>query len=293
MSMRMVRHLGARKVEADSTTLLAVIPFGTGENLRNMRIDAVGMTTTNAYPENMHDLNWEGIVVPWHIVFTSADYQGKGGPADLDSGDEWGVLFRNLLYEFGTSGNEYYGGETAASMGEGSIDDPVMAPGEHPSASGDNDEPIMAGGMGPVGIERLFSREVLTRPVISEGTGNENRMGDEFNLRIEHETHYQSGGVCLLGVVRYDHQTEDNFSTEFKGGGTREVLASLIAGDLSRVQSILSGDTSAFGDILRTIMFGGDNFIEADTLQGDDMKCYMKIRAQFTTPYSLSAITKS
>lgn len=286
MAIRVVRHLGARAVAGDDCTPLIVIPYGAGEALRHIRVDAEIITNADSEPHQPGQVDWLGLAVPWAVIFTSKSYLGSGGPSDLDASGDWDVIWRNLVFEYGNSGDEYYGGENTAAGG--SEDDPIQAAKEMPKDDDhDQDDPIHnASGLGPIGIERLFSREVLMRPLLSDGSG-ECHFYDEFNLSLNHTTNHQSGGVIMLGAIRWEHEEETNFGLEMQGGGNREVMQALIGGDLSRVQAMITDDTTVYGDAIRTMLFGGDNYIENNTLKGDNAIAYMKSWVSFTTPYKI------
>lgn len=290
MSIRVVRHLAARSVAADDSKLLVGMPFGALEDLRHFRVDAWACTTDDEhFIDQGEEINWIGLAVPWSVLFTHF----TSDMASLASATNWDYLFRELVLQRGTDGNEYYGGESNAF---GTESDVIPDPQTAYAASGDANEPVLSPSQGPIGIKRLLSREVLMRPYDGgqAGTSNEKcRFFDSFQETGDGPIGYQSGGVVLFGVVRYNEEAETNFNSIQLGSGASSAmqgLRPLIGGDISRVQMILRNDTSNVGDHLRTIMFGGDNYIEADTLKGVTAKAYMKVWASFTTPYSINAL---
>ena len=284
MSIRVVRHLGARSCAADDSKLLVGMPYGALEDLRHMRVDAWCCSTDDEhFIDQGEEVNWLVLAVPWSVILTHFSDRSA-----MSSATTWDSVWRRLVLEQGTDGNEYYGGETSHY---GTEVDVIPGPGEvlHTSLT---DEPYLSASQGPIGIRRLYSREVLMRPYdgAQSGTNAEKaRFYDEFNTSFDGPTRFQSGGVILGGMLRYNEEAETNFNAIQLSGETEDGLRPLIGGDISRVQSIIRTDTAGRGDTLRTIMFGGDNFIEADTLKGVTVKAYMKTWTSFTTPYTINA----
>ena len=64
------------------------------------------------------------------------------------------------------------------------------------------------------------------------------------------------------------------------------MMGLLIAGDYTKVQAKIEGDTSALGDYLRTTLFGGDNYVEADTFKGPAGKAMVKASFFIDSPIS-------
>lgn len=277
MAVRVVRHIGGRSVNQSEAKLLATIPYGAGEKLRNLRIDAYAATRANSYADQPSEINWVVLDVPWGVILTHSSLDAlTGGPGALDTAAEWDTLFRNLVLQYGTDGNEYYGGDF-----DQTDKDVVPAPGSDAAASS---EPAIVSA-GPSGLVRLFSREVLMRPLLSDGDAAV-RYFDEWNARITKSPLRESGGVVMVGAVRYEIAAQTNFGVEWDADRAKG-LRSLIGGDLSRIQAIIGGETGDVGDALRTMLFGGDNYAEADTLKSDDAKCYIKCWCSFETPYTL------
>lgn len=275
MAIRVVRHIGARSVDEDEAILLAAIPYGAGERIRHVRMDAFAATRAASFADQPSEINWLAVDVPWAVLLThSAVGGGTGGPAALDTAAEWDTIFRNLMLEYGTDGNEYYGGDAHAST-----PDVVL----EPSAPGNT--PAIEASMGPSGIHRILSREVLMRPLLAEGE-SEIRWFDEFNVAVSPRVRRESGGVLLIGVVRYTAAAQTNFGVEFDADQALAMKA-LIGGDMQRIRAMIQSDTSSAGDALRTMLFGGDNYVEADTLKADDAKAYIKVWASVETPYSM------
>lgn len=90
----------------------------------------------------------------------------------------------------------------------------------------------------------------------------------------------------LIGAVRYNVSSEENFAVEFTID-TAKGLSTLIGGDMQRVQEMLAHDTGVIGDRLRTTMFGGDVYIESATIRPLDAKACLKAWASIETPYQL------
>lgn len=282
MAIRVVRHIGAREVESTEALPLVIIPYGAGERLRNLRIDAYAASEAENTVGEAPEVNWAVIDVPWSVLLTHATLGGAGGTADLDTAAEWDTMFRNLLLEYGTDGNEYYGGDPDQAGGADVVPEPGLS-----GESGD-DEPAITRSIGPSGVMRLFAREVLMRPLLAEGSGAV-RWFDEFNVAIKGRALRESGGCVLAGVVRYETPAETNFSAEWSADMSKGLRA-LIGGDMQRVQEYIQNDTGAVGDRLRTMLFGGDNYVEANTLKELAVKAYMKVWCAVETPYRMGVV---
>lgn len=279
MAIRVVRHIGARSVDDNVALPLAIIPYGAGERLRNLRVDAYIATRAASFADQPSECNWLIIDVPWPIVLTHSTVGGAGGTASLDTAAEWDTIFRNLVLEFGTDGNEYYGGDSDATT-----PDVPPTPGEVA-----DDDPAITRSIGPGGVQRLFSREVLMRPLLAEGAEEAVRWFDDFNTAVRGARGNPSGGVVFIGACRFAVSAQTNFGVEFSADRAKAMKA-LIGGDMSRIQEIIQADTGATGDALRTLMFGGDNYVEADTLKADAAKATVKIWAAIETPYRMGVM---
>ena len=285
MGVRVIRHLGARGINKDDSKLLAVLPFGATEDGRYMRLTGYASSKTSEDSIRAFECNWYVIALPWSVVLTHQSADFAGATTGLDSASEWDTLFRNTVFQFGTDGNEYYGGE---GLQGNATEDVIPAPGEAPTSSGDKDEPLLSPSFGPLMVRRLMSREVLMRPMATslEASAGKVRFVDSFTNTFPIRTGYQAGGVIMVGMVRYDVDAETNFNVELDAT-TRSGLMPLIGGDISRVSAIIRADTSQVGDQLRTIMFGGDNYIESTTMHGGEVTAFCKLWASVATPYSL------
>ena len=274
---RIARHLGARSVPADDHRVLAAFPVFSNESVTGIRGTVTAMTTARSFADQPSEVNWYGVYVPWPVFMTYLkDSDGDAQKPWPDSAAKLDRRIRDLLFEAGEDGNEYYGGDGI----QGANDDLTHAISE--SSSG---EAELAGGfMGPTGVHRWFSRETFLRPWGADGD-NQTRFWDDFEFSVP-----LSGGPGLytFSCLRYEHAAETNFNIEGSGGSELSALNLLTGGDLSRINYRLKYDTSGLSDHMRTMLFGGDNFIEADTLKGESVKCYIKAALTVQTPYDLT-----
>ncbi len=243
-------------MQADDSKVLAILPFGAMEDLRHLRMDGYAASKDAvSNPDQPNEMNWLAVAVPWGTLLTASTVAYQGGFDYLNSASAWDTVFRNITFELGTDGNEFYGGEGVP----GTVEDVIPAPIEEVTSTGAGDEPRMADfkSAGPTGIQRLFSREVLMRPLSIDGVSSNVRWFDEFNEAVHRSTGYQQGGCIMIGAVRYTAQAETNFNVEASATPIRYTLGPLIGGDMSRVQSIIRNDTGETGDHLRTMLFHG------------------------------------
>jgi len=283
MAVRTVRHLGARSIPGDNAKPLALIPFYTGEDLRAFRIDAYACSTNSFPADIVAEMNWVVMAVPWHILLSHTTEDFQGATQWIDSSAEWDATFKMLAFELGTDGNEFYGGEGL----QGTEDDVTPAAMEDPQTSGDPDESWTDPSGGPSGIKQLYRREVFLRPGVAE-SNEDVRHFDEFNITVEGKTGFQNGGLIIIGAVRYELTKEE---TNFNISWTypeRKAIGPMVGGDFSRVQAIIDQDVSERGDQTRTMLFGGDNYIETNTTSGNlPIRGFVKCQAWFSTPYRI------
>ena len=80
-------------------------------------------------------------------------------------------------------------------------------------------------------------------------------------------------------------QAESNFNAEITNANRRYARDILVSGDRTRVEGHILNDT---GDYIRTVLFGGDTFLESDTAKELDAKAYAKGVVTVETPYQLT-----
>ena len=297
MSVRVIRELGAvGQVNADEARLVAPpIPYFPGEGLRHLYVDAYCAARGSDAIDQPSEVNWKIMDVPMRIVMTMKSSNPGDSPGMPQNPGDWDAVFRHLMFEYGTDGNVAYGGDidsaglTTVPAPDQVVDDSDGGSDAPALESADKSAALNRGTKGPVGVLNRFSREVLCRPILAEAADTV-RFGDEFTF----DAHY--GGMTvmdtrflLVGMIRYEHAVNSHYNTSY-GAADSEVARSLnmLTGmDMDRVRAIIKTDTGRLGDVMRTILFGGDTRIEQDTLKGAAVKPYVKIWASFETPYSL------
>ena len=165
----------------------------------------------------------------------------------------------------------------------GSDDDPLT--------SADESALLERGTMGPRGVRSLFSREVIMRPVLGEAVDTV-RFGDEWTISQHYSNPPASETHFILPIChRYEATMGVNSSYNVNyGASDSEVgrsLNMLTAADMQRIKAIIKDDTGRLGDVMRTILFGGDTRIEQATLKGSTIKATAKVWCSIQTPYSL------
>lgn len=173
MGMRHPRHIGIRWVGEDEAKALVVLPILPGEDLGQIRCPVLGFSAPAvaggwAYSGPMAFLegNIYTVFVPYNVAATYTKTLGLVGLPSTTP--EFDTLYRRLLYEFGTDGNEYYGAnpDDAAAYDpvrslwfrRGDNTDPTPAGAtQDPHDGARQDEPLLTpnGTMGPTGVIRL------------------------------------------------------------------------------------------------------------------------------------------
>ncbi len=271
---RSPRHLGARSVAEDQSKVLGLMPVFPGESIERMRVDgyAVGLSDTDV--TNPIIVEWVGLAIPYPIVML-ADELASGAQADLSTVADWDQLFHQFTLSADEGGTEFYGGDVDVDPEEGTRDD--LGVGE--------DALLETGPVGPY----IFHREAnICRPFAAAGNDTI-RFGDEFRTMIGPERFKKAswGQILIFGMVRYKSTTvEGNFNIEKDDAASIKGLARLMSGDYTRVANQIASDTGVQGDWLRTVLFGGDNFIEASTLVGTTVKAYALMDPHISGPLS-------
>lgn len=256
---RLVKHVGARSTPEDDVKVLMAVPIFPGEKITRATIQGYFASGDDSSIDQPGRINWYGIIVPWSLYFVTNMIRGGGTPGAMDTVVAIDDLFERWLKEITSDGGEVYGGDVDS--------DPLTDTGE---------DPHVEGGLldsGPIGVQKWFSRESIMQPFAAEGN-NVIRFGDSFSTSRSIPAP-KMGGVALFGVVRFQVDAETNFNIELDDTVSRLALGTLIGGDYSKIMSQIEGDTSTNGDFLRTVLFGGDNYIEADTLKQQAGKAHV------------------
>lgn len=291
--IRMPRFMVARNVNADSAKVGLILPIYTHEVLQKLYIDVKCMTrgtglggvvgTPTSYSDQYNEINWHILYVPFSVWSTNMNAQ-RTGYAPPRNEDDLDQLFRRLLFEWEANGNEYYGGDYDGDPLTFNREDDTEGGSATESTDEPNDSVAERGSFGPTGIVRLLGREVWMQNMVSDGDGKA-RQGDEFMVDLP--MMLPGPGYILGGAVRYEHATQDNFNVTDISAAQVPAEAMLLGGDMMRVQAHIEKDSTVMGDWMRTILFGGDAYIDDDTVKGEAAKMYWKGVATIQTPYRI------
>ncbi len=261
MGLRVVKHLGSRSCPADDSKVLMLVPTFPGEKLKFVNLSAYMACGEDSGIDQPSEVNWYGLFIPWSTMWAT-DLAVSGGSTE-DYGDvaDFDDLFKKWILETGGDGTEYFGGDVDA--------DPESVAGEEEHS----DEELLYSG--PIGPVRWFSREVVMRPYAAEGP-QAIRFGDDFAARLNRLPSTGYGGLHMFGVARYEFAAETNFNIELDDATSKMGMGLLMAGDYTKAAAIIEGNTASLGDFIRTVLFGGDNYIEADNLKGAAGKATVK-----------------
>lgn len=262
MSVRVVRHLGSRSCPADEAKVLMLVPTFPGEKLKSITLDGYFASGADSAIDQPGELNWYGISVPWQILMVTDMIVG-GPPSLMATVATFDQHFRQWLKG---GDDEYWGGDVDADPEE-------IAGEESHDTTGTTAEELI--NSGPIGIQKWFVRERLMRPLAAEGN-TVIRFGDAFEAHINRISNPSFGALHMFGMVRQEFAAETNFNVELDDATSKEAMGLLMAGDYTKVGAMVEGNTAALGDYLRTVLYGGDNYIEADTLKGPAGKAHVK-----------------
>ncbi len=269
---RRARYLGARTTPGSDAVPLFIAPLFPGETVSSLRISAYGTTTTDSDVSNPNELSWYGIGIPWAIVHATELLTG-GGLSGFGSVAAWDTMYEKWLLDTSQDGDEHWGGDVDADAEEITDEE-----GHGVGGPTDGEELIDSG---PIGVYRFFSREVLMRPYAAAGNAVI-RFGDDFEAFLGGQEFQRAayGQVLMFGVVRHDVGTETNFNVELDDATSQEGMGLMLAGDYTKVNAKIAGDTGVVGDYIRTTLFGGDSYVEASTIVSDSAK--MNVKATLT-----------
>lgn len=259
--MRVVKHLGARVAPTDESKVLMAVPTFPGERITGVSLDAYFASGVASAIDQPGELNWYGIIIPWGLVWATSlmdagnAVQGLGTVLLIDE------LYVQWLRNVDDSDVEKFGGDVDAD------------PEDKSDEEGHSNEELLDSG--PIGVHKWFSREVLMQPLSAEGNAVI-RFGDAFTARTKPIPAPAMGGLALFGIVRFNTDVETNFNIELDDTTSKESVGLMIAGDYTKVMAKISGDAAAKGDYIRTVLFGGDNYIETDTLKGPTGNAFVK-----------------
>lgn len=263
MSTRVVKHLGARSAAADEAKVLMLVPTFPGERIRSASIDSYFASGDDSAIDQPGECNWYGMSIPWQLVFATDMMVAGANVSTMGDVASYDKIFRQYLKG---GDDEYYGGDVDADPEE-------IAGEESHDTSGTSAEELLDSG--PIGVFKWFAREVLMNPLAAEGN-TVIRFGDFFKARVNAIPAHAMGALNIFGIVRHEHAAETNFNIELDDTTSKEAMGLLMAGDYTKVGAMVEGNTAALGDFLRTVLYGGDNFIEADTLKGPAGKAIVK-----------------
>jgi len=269
MTIRVVKHIGARSCPADDSVVLTLIPTFPGERIANLDISAYFASGDDESIDQPSEMNWYGIVVPWSI-FWSTDLLKQTAP-DYENVADFDSLFEMWTRSATEASNKYWGGDVDADPEDQAVEE------------GSGEDALLDSG--PIGVHTWFTREIVMIPMAAEGN-NIIRFGDQFTSRLNGLPRSSMGALYMFGVFRSEHTAETNFNIELDDTVSKEGMGLLMSGDYPRVEAKIQGDTGLLGDFLRTILFGGDAYIEADTLKGAAGKATVKVRAAINSPIS-------
>lgn len=271
---RTVKHFGARTISDDEVKPLVLVPLFPGESIDRITLDCYCAALTDLDVSNPIGLDWLGVGVPWNYL-DAMDGIADGTQADWSTLAQWDAAFNQLLLAADEGTGEVYGGDRTIDVEQGTEDDDNLT-----------EDELMVDN--PMGVYKWFEQDVLGRPYAAAGN-NTIRFGDDLRTSIP-GTRFQKaplGQVIMFGMRRWDmSQAQVDFGVELDSTDAIRAFALLKAGVINRVNSQIKSDGGAFGDLIRTVMFGGDIFIEASTVKTDDVKAYVKATVHISSPYT-------
>lgn len=268
---RVVKHIGARSCPGDDSKVLLVVPTFPGEKINHVRLNCYFASGDDQSIDQPGEMNWYGLTIPWSLVFATPMLNAGAVVGDLGDVVDFDQLYGMWLRSAALTADQYWGGDVDQDLEEESDEE------------GHTGEELIDSG--PIGVHQWFTREILMQPFAAEGN-NVIRFGDSFAGVVSKVRVSNMGGLCLFGVVRSEVTAETNFNAELDDGVSKEGMALLLSGDYTKINAKVAGDTSALGDFIRTTLYGGDHYVEADTLKAPAGKAVVKAVFVIDSPLS-------
>lgn len=249
------------------------MPLFPGESVDKLMIDCIATGLSDTDVSNPIELNWMGLAIPWDIL-NMLDPIADGTQPDFSTVAQYDSAFDQMLRNADETDSELFGGDVDGDSESTTTEE------SH------SEEDLISDG--PIGPYIFLRQEVLARVHAAAGNATV-RHGDEFRMMLSGKRFkkFPMGQLLMFGMVRYaGATTETNFNLELDDITAIQTMALLRSGQLARIQQKIATDTSAAGDWLRTVLFGGDNFIEASTLVSTSVKAYFKGRLHISGPLS-------
>lgn len=249
MPTRRVRrpiHVGSRLVAGtEAGYVVTAIPTLAGEVVERIRIDALTLTRDEEGFDQPTMSNWYGVHMPMSY--------GSVNSLTTALMDDYLEKFHSV-----TAADTYLGGEANPS-------------GEVASWLGGEEAP---------GYNSWFRRHKLMRPVpagYTLGVTPNLAAGwiDEFSTRIDMNREFPEG-VLLLGIQAFEIASQTTFGvTEMDNSASRINISEALREFHT---------TNATSAKVAEVLWGGDNYIEADSFKNQDRRAYALVQAHIRLP---------
>lgn len=239
-------HVGTRSFadNEEGAKCIAAFPVFKGETLERVAIDALGITRTDETNADQPPIfSWIAGFYP--VVFGQQIWVNNINNGTLDE-------FIMVLDTQTSAGGAYLGGE--------------------PNPSGDT-EFMGADFIGDLSI--LFRRNVIGDPMVVGKDGLDNtdaRFIDRFRTVIKKKFVARESGMFVFGCRSYRLDAQTDF-------GVAEIDASAVpAGGISAIYDDPAGAQAIARPKIPELLFGGDNYIEADSFKETARRQYAIVR---------------
>jgi len=271
---RTVEHFGARTVANDGIKCLCLIPLFPGESVDSIKLDGYAAALTDEDISNPIHMAWVGVGIPWNIL-DNMDAIADGTQADFSTVAQYDAAFEQLILSADEGTGEVLGGDVDIDP-EVTVEDD-LSPAE---------DPLMIDQ--PLGVYKFLNKKTIGRPYAAAGNATI-RFGDDFWMRIAGDRFRKEskGQLLMLGMARYDmSQTQEDFNIELDDAVSIRAMGLMKSGNLRRMGSLIAANTGATGDFARTVLFGGDLYIEASTIKTVSVKAYLTAEVHISGPWS-------
>lgn len=239
---RYPKHLGTRLIGDPGAACIIAMPVVEGEVVERVALD--GMALTKDAESNVDQppfFSWCGIYTPQS--FSQGSWVNTVGGLD--------ELLKDAENE---NAGDHWGGEVDTSAGTGNLDVGIGFAG---------------------GAKVIFRRNVWGRPmpVGLDAEGNADaRFFDDFRTVLHLNARVSAPGMLLFGARMWDASAQTTFGV-FNLDNTVKV-DDFIRG----YRQPWSVETDAAGGVSE-LFYGGDNYIEADSVKETDRRHYLTARA--------------
>lgn len=219
--------------------------------MRSLHLDGVAVQTDEDGYDQLLEINWYGIFIPFQ--WASARGIGTG---DMEVDFALAAVQQDVTHPWGGEPNP--GGAASEWLDKNAIGQSSL----------------------------FFRRETWMKPSIGVpdtaavpvALNTQGRGVDTFKTTVRRRMDFDNDGVLMVGVFRGEVIAQEDF-----GVAELDVSASLSEVLIALTQPASAANANS--QQIAELLYGGDTFVEADTIKNGNIVAYLKAIATIATPY--------